>query len=168
MTGQVLLSLIILLGIFLWQAGLILNFQVVKLPTSKLSARIHFCTSLPLALALLIQLGPTGHPIPSLIFPECLLPQQWDHGWDGTKQQFASHVTQSNVQDFPPGNTKHPGVLLKKKERNITRSSRKQKRMKERKKNWRRLETSSAVTAVVGLEFCLNIVQSNSQTFRRT
>lgn len=118
MTGQVLLSLIVLLWIFLWQAGFILNFQVVKLPTSKLSAWIHFCTSFPLALALLIPLGSTGYPTPPLIFPECLLPQQWDHGWDGTGQQSASHVTHSQISEiFLQVTQNTPDVLWRKRKR---------------------------------------------------
>lgn len=79
-------------------------------------------------------------------------------------EQFGS---QSNSPDLPSGNTKQIRHPLKKKEKDITRSSRKEK-MNKRKKKWRRLKTSSAVTAVLGFKFCLNIVQSNSQTFRRT
>lgn len=70
------------------------------------------------------------------IFPECLLPQQWDHGWEGTGQQFALYVTHSQMPET--GNTKQTRCPLKEKERNISRPSRKQKWIKE--KNWEDLK----------------------------
>lgn len=72
----------------------------------------------------------TGPQRTSLPSPWCSL-GACSHGWDGTGQQFASHGTHSQVPEFPSGNTKQTRCPLKKKERNITRFSRKQKRKKE-------------------------------------
>lgn len=74
----------------------------------------------------------------------------------GTRDEMAlgavclSCHSQSNSPDFPSGYTKQTRYPLKKKEKDITRSSKKEKK----EKKWRRLKTSSAVTAVVGFEFC--------------
>ena len=86
--------------IFLWQAGLILCFQVVKFPTSKLSVQINSCPPLPLAFALYTHWAPLATPAqPSPAPPpKRPLPQQPRSGTtDGTAPGSLSPHTHIRV-----------------------------------------------------------------------